>query len=48
MPRDIGPRHSGLGKRQRQRLVRSMGKIRWKDFGEPGGIGEILEKRHVI
>ena len=48
MPRDIGPRHSTLNKRQRQCLVRSMGKIGRKDFGKPGGLDEILEERHVI
>ena len=48
MPHDIGLRHSALGKRQPQCLVRSMGKIRQKDFGESGGLDEILEECHVI
>ena len=25
-----------------------MGKIGWKDFGESGGLNEILEEQHVI
>ena len=48
MPHDIGPRHSALDKRQRQCLMHSMGKIGRKDFGEPGGLDEILEEHHVI
>ena len=48
MSRDIGLRHSGLSKRQRQRLAHSMGKIGQKDFGEPSGLDKILEERHMI
>ena len=44
----IGPRHSGLSKRQHQCLARSMGKIGQKDFGESGGLNEILEEHYVI
>ena len=48
MPHDISSQHSELGKRQRQCLVCSMGKIGQKDFGEPHGLNEILEECHVI